>query len=55
MGLDRGHDRPVPTLVEWDNDVPDWPVLKSEADAAQAILDRHAETFMLGRRHAVAG
>lgn len=46
---------PVPTLVEWDNDVPDWPVLKSEADAAQAILDRHAETFMLGRRHAVAG
>jgi uncharacterized protein (UPF0276 family) len=43
---------PVPTLVEWDNDVPDWPVLKSESAAARDILDRHAETFMLGRRHA---
>ncbi|WP_299777771.1 DUF692 domain-containing protein [uncultured Roseobacter sp.] len=27
-----------PVLVEWDNDVPDWPVLRSEADrAAQAL------------------
>lgn len=43
---------PVPTLVEWDNDVPDWQVLKSEAAAARAIMDRHARTFMLGRRHA---
>ncbi|MBO6726835.1 MAG: DUF692 domain-containing protein [Rhizobiaceae bacterium] len=43
---------PIPTLVEWDNDIPDWPVLKSEAAAARAILDRHAETYMLGRRHA---
>ena len=43
---------PIPTLVEWDNDIPDWPVLKSEAAAARAIMDRHAETFMLGRRHA---
>jgi hypothetical protein len=43
---------PIPTLVEWDNDVPDWPVLKSEAAAARAILNRHAETYMLGRRHA---
>jgi uncharacterized protein (UPF0276 family) len=42
---------PVPTLVEWDNDVPDWPVLRAEADAAQAILDRHSRSFMLGRRH----
>jgi uncharacterized protein len=33
---------PVPTLVEWDSDIPDWPVLKAEAAAAQAILDRHA-------------
>jgi uncharacterized protein (UPF0276 family) len=40
---------PVPTLIEWDSDIPDWPVLKSEAAAAQAILDRHA----LGKRHAV--
>jgi uncharacterized protein (UPF0276 family) len=43
---------PVSTLVEWDNDVPEWPLLKAEAEAAQAILDRHARTFMLGRRHA---
>jgi uncharacterized protein (UPF0276 family) len=30
---------PVPTLVEWDNDVPAWPVLYAEAEAAQALLD----------------
>jgi uncharacterized protein (UPF0276 family) len=33
---------PLPTLIEWDNDVPDWPVLAAEARAAGAILDRHA-------------
>ena len=43
---------PIPTLVEWDNDVPDWPVLRAEAAAARAILDRHAQSYMLGRRHA---
>ena len=32
---------PVPTLVEWDNDVPAWPVLKREAMKADAILKRH--------------
>ena len=31
---------PVPTLVEWDSKIPDWPVLQAEAAAAQAILDR---------------
>jgi uncharacterized protein len=31
---------PVPTLVEWDSKIPDWPILKAEAVAAQAILDR---------------
>ncbi|QFY63188.1 DUF692 domain-containing protein (plasmid) [Rhizobium grahamii] len=31
---------PVASLVEWDNDVPDWPVLRAEAEAAGAILDR---------------
>lgn len=44
---------PVPTLVEWDSDIPDWPVLKAEAAAAQAILDRHAPGFMFGKAHAV--
>ncbi|APG10006.1 hypothetical protein BKD09_16900 [Bradyrhizobium japonicum] len=40
---------PVPTLIEWDSNIPDWPVLKAEAAAAQAILDRrHA----MGDRHA---
>lgn len=32
---------PIPTLVEWDGNVPDWPILESEAALAQTILDRH--------------
>lgn len=43
---------PVPTLVEWDSDIPDWPVLKAEAASAQAILDRHAGSFTSGGTHA---
>ncbi|HEY8594742.1 MAG TPA: DUF692 domain-containing protein [Devosiaceae bacterium] len=27
-----------PTLIEWDNDIPAWPVLKADVDAAEAIL-----------------
>lgn len=42
---------PLPTLIEWDNEVPDWPVLKREALLANAILDRHAPVD-LGLRHA---
>lgn len=42
---------PLPTLIEWDNEVPDWPVLKREAQLADAILERHA-VFDLGLRHA---
>ena len=30
----------VPTLVEWDSNLPEWFVLRAEALAAQAILDR---------------
>jgi uncharacterized protein (UPF0276 family) len=30
---------PLPTLIEWDNDVPDWPVLAAEASRAAAILE----------------
>lgn len=33
---------PIPTLIEWDSKIPDWPVLQREAVAAQAILDRFA-------------
>jgi uncharacterized protein (UPF0276 family) len=29
---------PQPVLVEWDNDVPDWPILESEAARAAAAL-----------------
>lgn len=29
---------PKPTLIEWDTDVPDWPVLAAEAERAHAIL-----------------
>src|SRR5712672_2844046 len=44
---------PIPTLVEWDSDLPDWPLLKAEADAAKAIMDRHAQDFMPGKAYAV--
>src|SRR3974390_2024551 len=33
---------PIPTLIEWDSSIPAWPVLRAEAAAAQAILDRLA-------------
>jgi uncharacterized protein (UPF0276 family) len=42
---------PIPTLVEWDNDIPEWPVLYAEAEAAQALLD---EAIALDERHALA-
>jgi uncharacterized protein len=42
----------IPTLVEWDSNIPDWPILKAEAAAALAILDRrHGITEA---RHAAA-
>ena len=33
---------PIPTLIEWDSEIPEWPRLAAEAAAAQAILDRAA-------------
>lgn len=30
----------TPTLIEWDNDVPEWPVLFAEAKRAEVIMDR---------------
>jgi uncharacterized protein len=33
-----GRAGPLPTLIEWDNDVPDWPTLRAEAVAAERIL-----------------
>jgi uncharacterized protein len=37
----------VPTLVEWDNDIPSWDVLKREAILADAILERFAPPHTL--------
>jgi uncharacterized protein len=47
-----GERGPVPTLIEWDSDLPEWARLKAEADAAQAIIDRHVRGFMPGKAHA---
>lgn len=29
---------PVPTLIEWDADLPSWPVLLAEAERAEAVM-----------------
>ena len=42
---------PTPTLIEWDNDVPAWPVLVDEARRADAAMARRADAT--GLRHAV--
>lgn len=34
-----GHLGPVASLIEWDNDIPVWPMLRAEATAAQQVLD----------------
>lgn len=47
-----GRRGPTPSLVEWDSAIPDWPVLKAEATAAQAILDRNVHSFMLDKADA---
>jgi uncharacterized protein (UPF0276 family) len=47
-----GQSGPIPTLVEWDSAIPDWPILKAEAVAAQAILDRHLQGLMPGKANA---
>jgi uncharacterized protein (UPF0276 family) len=44
----------IPTLIEWDSKIPDWPILRTEAAAAQQILDRHAADPQPGNRHAAA-
>ena len=32
---------PLPTLIEWDNEVPEWPVLAAEAARAVAVMAAH--------------
>jgi len=39
---------PIPTLIEWDSQIPAWSVLRAEAAAAQAILDRFTCARVLG-------
>jgi len=41
---------PIPTLIEWDSDLPDWARLKAEADAAQMIFDRKGHRTLETRR-----
>ncbi|MGO6738400.1 DUF692 family protein [Rhizobium leguminosarum] len=45
---------PIPTLVEWDSNIPDWPILQAEAIAAQAVLDHYATIIGRNQSHAAA-
>ncbi|WP_428647234.1 DUF692 domain-containing protein [Roseibium sp.] len=38
---------PLPTLIEWDNDIPAWPVLLAEARAADRVLARSVQARSL--------
>jgi uncharacterized protein (UPF0276 family) len=35
----------LPTLVEWDNDLPEWPVLQAEARRASRILEQQGAAY----------
>lgn len=36
---------PIATLIEWDSDIPEWPVLLAEAISADLILDQHGRQY----------
>lgn len=38
---------PLPTLIEWDNDVPAWPVLWAEAQRANAVMSAWAAPVLV--------
>lgn len=38
----------LPTLIEWDNDIPAWEVLRREAEAADEVIDRALARKALG-------
>ena len=42
----------IPTLVEWDSNIPAWPVLETEVRLAQTVLDRRAVASIPGQYHA---
>ncbi|MEQ9556304.1 MAG: DUF692 domain-containing protein [Rhodospirillales bacterium] len=43
------HTGPVPTLIEWDNDLPDWATLHTEVSRAQRVLDAAISRNSVGR------
>lgn len=40
---------PVPTLIEWDTDIPEFSVLQSESNKAQQIINQHSLTLNFSR------
>jgi uncharacterized protein len=34
---------PIPTLIEWDSNIPDWPTLKAEAERADTLIQTAAQ------------
>jgi uncharacterized protein len=42
---------PVPTLIEWDASVPDWPTLAAEAAYANVLIEAAAQSLSSPRRH----
>lgn len=40
----------VPTLIEWDNDIPAWKTLEAERQKAQSILNRYRSSNMIPRK-----
>ena len=44
---------PLPSLIEWDNEVPDWPVLESEAAIAEQILGSNRHPVRPARKAAL--
>lgn len=43
----------IPTLVEWDSNIPAWSVLEAEVRSAQTVLDRRAVASIPEQYHAV--
>lgn len=41
----------VPTLIEWDSDLPAWPVLRAQAEAARQIMTQRIPTYNEGLCH----
>ncbi|MBW8639157.1 DUF692 domain-containing protein [Hoeflea sp. WL0058] len=45
----------IPTLIEWDTDIPEWPILRNEAMMADRILEAHAGAVPSPRPRAARG